>query len=121
MKKYIAMVIAIASISYAADQIFSMTANTVGNTSVAITNTTPNQVWYLKSLYGVSGATNDTVTLYKVSNSVNIPILSDAIGADTAVQITVPSTVFLMPNEVCVIGRTLTNTTLKGFIVTDDK
>ena len=120
MKKYIALIIAIASITYAADQTFSLTAG-VGNTTTSITNTTPNQIWYLKSVYGVSGATNDTITLYKVSDSTNIPILSDAIGESTAVQITVPSTVFLSPGEIMVIGRTLTNTTLKGFVVTDSE
>lgn len=119
MKKLIAMisVMVIGVACLAADKTFSL-ANASGATTASITNDSVDQVWVLKAVYGLSGATNDTVTLVKTSGGADIPIGSDAIGAETAVQITVPALIEIRPTEVFKIVRTLTNTTLKGFVVT---
>ena len=119
MKKLIAMisVLVIGVVCFAADKTFSL-ASASGSTSAAITNDSVDQVWVLKSVYGVSGVTNDTITLSKTAVGTDIPVGSDVIGAGTAVQITVPSLIEIRPSEVFKITRTITNTTLKGFVVT---
>jgi hypothetical protein len=119
MKKLIAMisVMVLGVAVWAADKTFSL-ASASGATTASITNDSVDQVWVLKAVYGVSGATNDTVTLSKTSGGADIPVGSDVLGAETAVQITVPALIEIRPSEVFKITRTLTNTTLKGFVVT---
>jgi hypothetical protein len=123
MKTKIIVALAFIGVGFGAfseDKVFSI-ASASGSLSQSITNTSESQRWYIKSLYGVASATNDTVTLYKVSNSVNIPVGSHVTGANSNVVISITTPVYLSPNEVMVVGRTITNTTLKGFVVVGEE
>jgi hypothetical protein len=119
MKKIIAMVIAIASISYASDKTFSIAG---GTASQSITNTTSDQVWYIKGLYGLKGAaSSDVVSLIKVSGANEIVIgYANMTATSTDVNVVIPirSVVALRSGEVLKISRTNTGSTLKGFIST---
>ena len=119
MKKILTIALLLAAtIGLAEDQKFTIAA---GSTSISITNTSVNQTWYLKSVYALqSAATNDTLSLKKVSGSSDV-VIATSVNSSTGTNyaITVPSTVYLSVGEIAKVTRaTDTNNTIIGFVVT---
>lgn len=121
MKKLIAIIALalLASVATAADKTFSIAGGTAPTT---ITNTTTDQTWYIKGLYGLKGAaSSDVVSLIKISGANEIVIgYANMTATSTDVNVVIPirSVVALSPGEVLKISRTNTGSTLKGFIST---
>jgi hypothetical protein len=120
MKKALVALLAIVAINATAeDQTFTIAA---GATTANVTNGTIDQRWYLKSVYALqAGAAADVVSLKKVSGSTDVVVKSQTMttnAIDVNISLTVPSTVYLSPSEVCKIVRADTNNAITGFIVT---
>lgn len=119
MKKFIAIMVAIGAVTYAADKTFSLAAGTASET---ITNSTDSQRWYLKGVYGLmSAAASETVSVAKVSSGSDIVIGSQSMttnATDVNVSIPLASVLYLSPGEAMKIVRTDTNGTFKGFVST---
>ena len=115
MKKLIvSLILAVAASCFAADLIVSIAQPAVEQ---QFTNTTVDQIWYPKAFYGLSGfATNNTISLKKVSNSTDITVDSVDVTTGANSELVVPAQVRVGKDEVIKITRSATNSTLKGFI-----
>jgi hypothetical protein len=121
MKKLLLFaLIALAGLSFAEDQTFTIAA---GSTTATITNSTIGQRWYLKSVYAKqAAAAADTVSLVKMVGSTAVVIKSQTMttnASDVNINLVVPSTVYLTYGESCRIVRADTNNAIVGFVVTD--
>jgi hypothetical protein len=114
MKKLIILAIAVAAVCFAEDIIVSIAQP---NLEQSFTNTTIDQVWYPKAGYFVqSVVSNNTISLKKVSNGVDITVDSASVTTAVDSELVVPAQVRVGKGEIIKITRSHTNGTLKGFI-----
>lgn len=119
MKKYIALLVALSAVTYAADKTFSLAAGTASQT---ITNATSAQTWYLKGAYGLKGAASaEVVSLSKVVGTSDVVVGTanmTATSTDLNVIMPIRTVVSIGPGEAMKVSRTDTNDTLVGFVST---